>query len=304
MNRIITSLALIVVVVPVFLFTANGPARASEKLNIYVANYPLKYFAERIGGEHATVVFPAPGDVDPAYWMPDKKIIEAYQQADLILLNGAHYAKWVAKVTLPRAKIVDTSRKFKDRYIKSNEITTHSHGSAGEHGHEDAAFTLWLDFDLAARQAKEIEKAMSRKRPELSSTFQKNYETLTEDLMALDKELGAIFAKDPNQPLVVSHPVYDYMTRRYELNVKSVHWEPDEIPSFSQWQELQAMLADHPTKWMIWEGEPLGATVKKLEEIGIKSLVFSPCSNVPEQGDFLSVMQRNVGNLKRIFYSR
>jgi zinc transport system substrate-binding protein len=188
-------------------------------ISVYTVNYPLQYFAERIAGEHATVVFPAPGDVDPAYWMPGKEIIEAYQQADLILLNGAHYAKWVENVTLPRSKMVDTSRKFKDQYITSNEITTHSHGSAGEHGHEDAAFTLWLDFSLAARQAKTIEKAMSRKRLELSNIFQKNYETLAEDLMALDKELEAVFSKDPKRPLVVSHPVYDYMTRRYGLKV-------------------------------------------------------------------------------------
>ena len=295
-------MAIIFYIVPVFLSSFYGVALASEKLNVYVVNYPLQYFAERIAGEHATVIFPAPDEVDPAYWMPDKKIIEAYQQADLILLNGAHYAKWVAKVTLPRSKMVDTSRKFKDRYITNKEITTHSHGAAGEHGHEDAAFTLWLDFNLAAQQAKAIEKAMSRKRPELSSIFQKNYEALAEDIMALDTELRVIFTKDPERRLVVSHPVYDYLARRYGLNIKSVQWEPDEIPSFSQWQELQVMLADHSAKWMIWEGEPLEATVVKLEEKGIGSLVFSPCSNVPEQGDFLSVMQRNTKNLEMAFH--
>jgi zinc transport system substrate-binding protein len=302
MNNIFRSVAIIFYIVPVFLSSFYGVALASEKLNVYVVNYPLQYFAERIAGEHATVIFPAPDEVDPAYWMPDKKIIEAYQQADLILLNGAHYAKWVAKVTLPRSKMVDTSRKFKDRYITNKEITTHSHGAAGEHGHEDAAFTLWLDFNLAAQQAKAIEKAMSRKRPELSSIFQKNYEALAEDIMALDTELRAIFTKDPERRLVVSHPVYDYLARRYGLNIQSVQWEPDEIPSFSQWQELQVMLADHSAKWMIWEGEPLEATVVKLEEKGIGSLVFSPCSNVPEQGDFLSVMQRNTKNLEMAFH--
>jgi zinc transport system substrate-binding protein len=302
MNNIFRSVAIIFYIVPVFLSSFYGVALASEKLNVYVVNYPLQYFAERIAGEHATVIFPAPDEVDPAYWMPDKKIIEAYQQADLILLNGAHYAKWVAKVTLPRSKMVDTSRKFKDRYITNKEITTHSHGAAGEHGHEDAAFTLWLDFDLAVKQAKAIEKTMSRKRPELSSIFQKNYEALAEDLMDLDKTLASIIAKDPNQPLVVSHPVYDYLARRYGLNIKSVQWEPDEIPSFSQWQELHVMLVDHSAKWMIWEGEPLEATVLKLEEMGIRSLVFEPCSNVPEQGDFLSVMQRNTKNLGMAFH--
>ena len=70
-------MAIIFYIVPVFLSSFYGVALASEKLNIYVVNYPLKSFAERIGGKHVDVVFPAPGDVDPAYWMPDKKIIVA-----------------------------------------------------------------------------------------------------------------------------------------------------------------------------------------------------------------------------------
>ena len=137
--------------------TASG---AGSVLNVYVVNYPLKYFAERIGGDHVKVEFPVSADVDPAYWNPDLADISAYQKADLILLNGAGYAKWMAKVSLPRSKIVDTSRQFKDRYITTKEVMTHSHGAAGEHAHEDLAFTTWLDFELAARQAKAIAEAI------------------------------------------------------------------------------------------------------------------------------------------------
>ena len=98
-------------------FNSIARDNPSEKLTVYVVNYPLKYFAERIAGDQATVVFPAPSEGDPAYWMPDAKTITKYQQADLILLNGANCAKWVKKVSLPRSKMIDTSAKFKDRYI-------------------------------------------------------------------------------------------------------------------------------------------------------------------------------------------
>ena len=49
----------------------------TSKLTVYVVNYPLKYFAERIAGEHARVVFPAPRDVDPAFWNPDTETVAA-----------------------------------------------------------------------------------------------------------------------------------------------------------------------------------------------------------------------------------
>jgi zinc transport system substrate-binding protein len=48
---------------------------------------------------------------------------------------------------------------------------------------------------------------------------------------------------------------------------------------------------------MIWEGKPMGQSVKKLKSIGVNSLVFDPCGNVPDQEDFLTVMIRNLENL-------
>lgn len=274
----------------------------SEKLTIYVVNYPLKYFAERIAGEHATFVFPAPPDVDPAYWMPDAKTISDYQRADLILLNGANYAKWVNKVSLPRFRMVNTSEAFKDRYIEAAEILTHSHGAEGKHAHEALAFTTWIDFSLAAEQAKAIAKALNRKKPSLEDIFQRNYQELEKDLLKLDRDMKALVSKDISKPFTVSHPVYDYLARGYGLNIKSVHWEPDEVVDDRQLMELQSILKDHPAKWMIWEGEPIKESVEKLKAIGMQSVVFDPCGNTPDQGNFISMMQENVQNLKAAFH--
>lgn len=281
-----------------FIFWPTSSHANPDKLTIFTVNYPLQYFAERIAGNHAAVVFPVPADVDPAYWMPDTGTITDYQQADLILLNGAHYAKWVDKVSLPASKTIDTSRKFKDQYIYSTKATTHSHGSGGAHAHESLTFTLWLDLNLAVQQAKAIEKALIRKRPMLKDTFQHNFKALEEDLMALDRDLEKMAALKQNHPLVGSHPVYDYLAKRYALNLKSVHWEPDETPSFQQWQNLKRMFINHPAKWMVWEAAPDQAIAARLKIMGVNSVVFDPCGNAPHQGDFLTVMQQNIQNLK------
>ena len=284
-----------------FALLAIHSSMAAEKLTVYVVNYPLQFFAERIGGEHVNVVFPAPADVDPAYWMPDTPTIAAYQQADLILLNGAGYARWVNKATLPRFRLVITSAGFKEQYLETAEIPTHSHGSEGEHAHESLAFTTWIDFSFAAKQAKAIAEALSRKRTDLRHIFQKNYAALEKDLIALDITIKEVVSNNHARPLVVSHPVYDYFARRYGLNIRSVHWEPDDILTNEQMMELNSILKEHPAKWMIWEGEPVQASVDKLKTLGIDSLVFDPCGNVPQQGDFLTIMRQNVENLKPAF---
>jgi zinc transport system substrate-binding protein len=284
-----------------FAFMVINSSIAAEPLTVFVVNYPIQYFTERIGGEHVNVVFPAPANVDPAYWMPDRPTIADFQRADLILLNGAGYARWVNKVTLPRFRIVNTSVGFKDRYIEAAEVITHTHGSQGDHAHETLAFTTWIDFSLAAEHARAITAALNRKRPALRDIFEQNYALLEKDLMTLDRAIKEIVSKDRTRPLLVSHPVYEYFARRYGLNIKSVHWEPDGILTNKQIMELNGILKEHPAKWMIWEGNVMKQSAEKLKAIGVGSLVFNPCGNTPDQGDFLSVMGQNVNNLVSAF---
>ena len=132
---------------------------------VYVVNYPLRYFAERIGGERIDVRFPAPPDVDPAYWRPDEEAIASYQQGDLILLNGAEYAKWIEYVSLPPWTVVDTSAALRDEYISIEDTVTHAHGPQGEHADGGVAFTTWLDPTLAVEQARAIKAAFVKAWP-------------------------------------------------------------------------------------------------------------------------------------------
>jgi len=119
--------------------------------------------------------------------------------------------------------------------------------------------------------------------------------------MVLDREIKEITSKNPAQALIASHPVYDYFARRYQLNLTSIHWEPDLLPTTEQWIQLRGKLNGHPAGWMIWEGAPLKESMEALQNIGIKSLVFAPCGNVPDSGDFLSVMKENIQSLKSAY---
>ena len=280
--------------------SAAAAGRAGP-LRVYTVNYPLQYFAERIGGEHVEAVFPAPADEDPAYWMPDADSIEAFQQADLILLNGAGYAKWRDKVTLPDDTLHDTSVASKDQYIEVTDSATHTHGPGGEHAHTGIAFTTWLDLKLASEQARAVCDALAKADPEHAATFQSNLDSLQQDLAALDEQLKELTSKRPKPPLVFSHPVYQYLIRHYSLNGLSVHWEPDEVPAEKMWSELDDLLKRHDAKWMVWEAEPADETRAKLAQRGIQCAVFAPCANRPATGDFLSVMRDNVASLTRIF---
>ncbi len=292
---------------PLFLLVACKPAAptaaspASGKLRVLSVNHPLHAFASRLGGDAIEAVFPAPADEDPAFWQPDDAALAAFQQADLILLNGASYAKWTGKASLPTARSVTTSAAFKDRFIQIEDSAPHSHGPEGEHSHAGTAFTTWIDLSQAVQQAEAVRAALIRLRPDQAAAIDERFAALKGELEALDARLLKVGERLAKAPLVASHPVYHYWARRYGFNLQSVLWEPETVPDAKSMAELQALLVKHPAKWMVWEGEPAGESVAKLEAIGLRSVVFDPCGNQPDQGDFFTVMAANVAALEKAF---
>lgn len=276
---------------------AMTDSTAPEILNIYAVNYPLAYFAERIAGDKADVSFPAPPDVDPANWSPEAETIVEYQQADLILLNGAGYAAWVAKAAMPSSRLVDTTSTMADRLIPIENGITHSHGPTAEHSHSDTAFTTWLDLDIAIGQARSVLERLVRIRPDDESDFRQAFTELEADLRDMDARLMAAAERLGNRPVLFSHPVYQYLERRYALNSYSVHWEPDAMPEEVLWDKLRAVLQQHPAKIMIWEADPLPETRQRLADLGIDCVVFQPGGNRPAAGDWLDLVRRAIASL-------
>lgn len=280
----------------------RGPSavEAAHSPTVYTVNYPLAYFARRIAGERADVVLPAPPDVDPAYWSPDRDTIGDYQRADVVLLNGAGYAGWTERAALPLARLVDTSRSFRDQLIAAEGQAVHSHGPEGEHSHAASAFTTWLDPTLAARQARSVEAALAGLLPQHGDELAARADELVADLEALDARLAAAFEAAGGRPLLASHPVYQYLRRRYDLDLLSLHWEPDQMPAESEW----AALGEQAARLMLWEDEPTPETRARSTEAGVAVVVFRPCGNVPAAGDYLDVMRANAVALETAFAVR
>jgi zinc transport system substrate-binding protein len=280
---------------------AGGAAATRQPLDVLVDSYPLLYFAQRIGGGHATVSFPAPPGVDPAFWNPDAATVARYQKADLIVIDGAGYAHWITTATLPDSRVVDTSAAFTDRLLVVQGAVTHSHGGQGEHSHAGTATCWWLDPTLAIEQANAIAAAFARERPEGKPAFDAGLAALRRDLETLDARLAAVASRIGTTPLLFSHPVYDYLIRRYSFNARTLHWEPNESPDPAGWAQLEEKLAGHPAHLLIWEAAPTADTATELERRGIESVVFAPLAETPSRGDYLSAMNENAARLEAAF---
>jgi zinc transport system substrate-binding protein len=272
--------------------------KSNDKLKVFAVNYPLYYFAEQIGGDYIDLIYPIPNDIDPAYWEPSEQALGEIQEVDLIIDNGADYASWMEKVSLPTNKIVNTTKAIEDKLIELDITATHSHGADGEHVHYGYAFTTWLDFKIAALQAEAVLNALIKKIPQNEELYRTNFKSLQVDLQSLDNEMAEATKELPKMAFFASHPVYQYLGKAYGLNMISEHWEPGEDPSEEQWTDFLKRLEENPSNLMLWEGIPAESLQSKLIGLKVSSVMFDPCANIPSEGDFISIMKQNIQNLK------
>ncbi len=299
MARALKQQAAMAIAALIAVIAASFPAAAQDRLSVVSVNYPLHYLAERIGGELIEASMPFPPDIDPAFWQPTGDEIAGMQQADLILRNGAGYAKWARLAALPRRKVVDTSAGFRDRLIAMPTGVTHQHGPQGAHAHGDVAFTTWLDPTQALAQADAIRQALVHRLPDQQAIIDANSVRLKADLADIDKQLQDALAPVVGSAVLASHPIYQYLGRRYDLEIIPFLWEPATAPPEDDWPALERVAKERSIGWMLWEGAPDPATRRRLEDLGLRVVVFAPAMNVPASGDFISVMRANAENLRR-----
>ena len=266
---------------------------------VIASNYPLYFFTKEIADDVIDVRFPEI-EGDPAMWAPGGQESADLQNAELLILNGAGYESWLAFTTLPAGHLLDTTANVQTMLLSIENETVHQHGPAGKHSHEGTAFTTWLDPQLAIEQARSILQGLSQLKPEQSGLFNSNFEILKMELEQLDQSLAKAFTRLGDQPVIFSHPVYQYLQHRYGINGRSMHWEPDTEPGTKEWIDFSNLLREHPATVMLWEASPIDSVQKKLQQMGIVSVVLDPAGNLPDQGDFFSVMDQNLLHLNTL----
>lgn len=275
------------------LFGTTVAASAQEGARIVAVNYPLQYMAQRLAGDAAEVSFPVPEGVDPSFWRPAISDISAIQSADLILLNGAGFATWVDRVSLPRSRLEVTTQAVEDRFIVTESIT-HSHGDGGEHAHEGLAAYTWLDPTLARAQAEAVAQALTRRGLAAEADVARNLATLSAELEALDAHAAEALASAADTPIIATHPRYQYLAARYGLPISALEWEAGAAPSEAQLAELDALVAETGARILLWEAAPPAAGIEAAAARGLASVIFEPMAHAPEQGDFLQAYRTAV----------
>ncbi|MEQ8844706.1 MAG: metal ABC transporter substrate-binding protein [Phycisphaerales bacterium] len=295
--------------------------------------YPTRYFAERIAGGLVIVDSPLPADEDPIFWRPGADAMNQFQNAKVVITNGAEFEKWVAGAALPRGRTVaslsdDTLEQLGGPITM--ESTTHSHGPGGEHTHEGVDGHTWVSPRLAIAQAERIAEAMATAWPEHAEAFGTNLATLVEDLEMLETSLRDLTPLVQQHRLLASHPAYNYLARDLGWDIHNLDLDPESEDTqamvdmvhnalhhhedhhhdhghehddghrheHDQDHEHEHTHGDKPVL-LLWEGEPTSELRDAIRgELGVVSVLFSPAEGVPDDGDYMDVMRANIERLR------
>ncbi len=280
----------------------DGPGVLRKRLrgskpNVWTTFYPTTEFARLIGGEKVNVHCPVPADADPIFWKPTRQAIAGYQDADLIILNGAEFEKWVETANLPQSKILNTALGFKSEWVRYEGTGgEHKHGPDGEkHTHTGIDGHTWLDPILAKQQAAAIRDGLIRLQPKHEKTFRQNYNALAGDLDRLDEAFKKLPVK---QALYANHPAYNYLAKRYGWKIVNFDLDPEFAPTKEQLAEIAAKIKTTPGKLMLWESAPTKEVAQAIQTAtGLKSIEFSPCEAKPDGDGYTATMRTSIQNL-------
>jgi zinc transport system substrate-binding protein len=202
--------------------------------------------------------------------------------------------------TLAADRVVDSSRGLDHIHIQGE---THSHGKEGEHSHAGLDPHTWSDPLLYLQQAEAVHAALSSARPDKQAVFDGNLATVRTQLSDLDRKLKDALTPGKSVKLAANHPAYNYLARRYDLDIESFDIDPELVAdekaraAFIAWAET----VDRP-RHLLWEAQPTDAVRRSLPT-GTIHIFIDPLEQPPDgqEYDYVRQAERNVTTFKSLF---
>jgi zinc transport system substrate-binding protein len=197
---------------------------ASDKLVVWVSIAPQRFFVERIAGERADVHVMVGTGLSPATYEPTPKQMASLEKADLYLRIGVPFEEsLIAKilVLMPDLTMVDGRRGIElEPMSRNTSLPGFRSGHGKEHDHHSGRLDphFWLDPLLVKIHAEAICQALCTADPGQGPHFRRNLRAFQQELDAVHALVAKRLSDFRGKDLLVFHPAYGYLARRYGLN--------------------------------------------------------------------------------------
>jgi zinc transport system substrate-binding protein len=243
-GAVLTAVILIVAASAFFKATPS-----TNKLQVVATFYPLAFFSQEIGGEHAQVTQLVPSNTEIHAWEPSASDITAAEEADIIVYNGAGLDHWMEDEILPalsQTKVrikVDTTEGLP---LLLGEAEANEHENEHEHGLYDPH--TWVSPYMGKLQAEKIYDALVQRDPAHENYYTERLSNLESKLEQIDANYTATLSTKQKSMIFVSHEAFGYLAHRYEFEQHGViGLSADEQPSAATIANILGLMVEHKT---------------------------------------------------------
>ncbi|MFN2490605.1 MAG: metal ABC transporter substrate-binding protein [Actinomycetota bacterium] len=277
-------LALLAVAAVVLLGAACGSSSAGgtddAEVDVVGSFYPLAFVAQEVGGTFAEVHNLTPAGAEPHDLELTIGEIRTAAGSDLLIHLGGGFQPAVEDVVAERDEGV-------------LEVLEELDGGRPEDPH------VWLDPVLMTDVTRLVEERLAELDPRRAEDFEANADSLRKDLDALDGRYRDRLGDCKIRAFVTSHDAFSYLARRYDLRqigIAGVDPEAEPTPQSVAGAARFARANDVTTIFYETLVSPkIAETVA--EEVGVRTEVLDPLELVPDNGDYISVMDSNLDAL-------
>lgn len=303
--------------------SAAKSAGDSDKLQIVTTIFPIYDWVQNILGEeapHAEVTMLLDNGVDLHSYQPTVEDIMKISTCDLFIYVGGESDAWVSdalkEAVNPDMVVVNLLELLGDS-VKEEELKEgmqeseheHEHAEGEAHEHEEEAEYdehVWLSLRNAEVLCEKIEQALEEIDPDCADIYQKNLETYSGKLQALDAEYETMISKSPVKTLLFGdrfpfrYLVDDYGLDYYaafvgcsaetEASFETITFLAGKVDELS----LHAVLTIEGGDGRIAETIVKTSTAKDAKVLSLNSMQSVTTKDVQAGSTYLSMMEENL----------
>lgn len=270
---------------------------------IYTSFYPLEYMTKRIAGDKFTVKNIMPVSSSVHGWEPSAKQIADLTKAEALIINGAGLESWLEKFkdSQENLNIIDTSKNI-DLISGKEEAHDHEEGhNEEEHSHGDHDPHFWISPKEASIQADNVYNALISLDKENENYFKENYESLKNDLNALDQEYTEKLSHSKIKKMIVPHKAFSYIERDYgiqQIPLSGVHGEGG-LDMAKMKNIIEEAKTQGITDVLYEEGSSSETAEAIVKETGGKSIPIYSLEGISQEQvdakeDYISLLRKNL----------
>jgi zinc transport system substrate-binding protein len=258
------------------------------RLKVIASFYPLAWAARQIA-PGADVVDLTPPGAEPHDLQLSARSRLDVQNATVVFMLGKGFQPEVERAVKDvRGRVVDVLEGLDLLPSTEEGFTADPH--------------VWLDPESMADIALKIAATLADIDPRNEQTYLKRGNELARSIEAVNVASKFGLDKCELKTMVTTHEAFGYLAKRYGLTeVALTGLTPEADPAGAQIRRAQQLARRHEIAAIFYEETDEGARIGRsvARDVGVPALPLSTLEAEPASGDYLTVMQRNLTELRK-----